>query len=113
MRLSSTAVGRTAVWVSRERPGGGGGYDIWTARRAETGWGAATPVSFNTPGREFDPAFSAEGRFIYFCSDRPGGFGKDDLYRVAVTASGFGRSEVRREGKECVSTCRSRWLTYT
>src|SRR3546814_13975133 len=25
---------------------------------------------------------------------------------------GFGRSEERRVGKECVSTCRSRWSTY-
>src|SRR3546814_8518482 len=24
----------------------------------------------------------------------------------------FGRSEARRVGKECVSTCRSRWSTY-
>src|SRR3546814_12628842 len=70
IRLTISPDGKTALWFSRDRPGGGGGYDIWTARRAETGWGAATPVSFNTPGRDFDPAFSAEGRFIYFCSAR-------------------------------------------
>jgi len=93
IRLTISPDGKTALWFSRDRPGGAGGYDIWMARRAETGWGAATPVSFNTPGRDFDPAFSAVGRFIYFCSDRPGGFGKDDLYRVAVTASGFGTPE--------------------
>lgn len=94
IRLTISPDGRTALWFSRDRPGGGGGYDIWMSRRrdsgAETGWGAATPVSFNAPGRDFDPAFSRDGRFVYFCSDRPGGVGKDDLYRVAVTRAGFG-----------------------
>src|SRR3546814_8791481 len=28
------------------------------------------------------------------------------------TGAGEGRSEERREGKECVSTCRSRWSPY-
>src|SRR3546814_16137543 len=47
----------------------------------------------------------------------PDGAGK---WRFAVTASfgttlsclATGRSEERRVGKECVSTCRSRWSTY-
>src|SRR3546814_8499482 len=30
----------------------------------------------------------------------------------ARKGSGFGRSEERRVGKECVSTCRSRWSPY-
>src|SRR3546814_2172222 len=32
--------------------------------------------------------------------------------RVDVIAPGFARSEERRVGKECVSTCRSRWSPY-
>src|SRR3546814_15345234 len=37
-----------------------------------------------------------------------------DLAGASVTASGrvAGRSEERRVGKECVSTCRSRWSPY-
>jgi Tol biopolymer transport system component len=93
IRLTISPDGRTALWFSRDRPGGPGGYDIWIARRTGTGWSVATPVSFNSPGRDFDPAFSRDGRFVYFCSDRPGGIGKDDLYRVAVTATGFGTPE--------------------
>src|SRR3546814_18109474 len=31
---------------------------------------------------------------------------------VTLYAQGYERSEERREGKECVSTCRSRWSTY-
>src|SRR3546814_19186580 len=33
-------------------------------------------------------------------------------YRLHAPVSDFGRSEERRVGKECVSTCRSRWSPY-
>lgn len=105
IRLTLSPDGRTALWFSRDRPGGAGGYDIWISRRGAQGWSEAAPVPFNSPGRDFDPAFSADGRSIYFCSDRPGGLGADDLWRVAVTADGFGQPEhlgaaVNSAGKE-------------
>jgi TolB protein len=93
VRLTISPDGRTALWFSRNRPGGAGGYDIWISRRGTAGWGAAQPVSFNTPAREFDPAFSPDGRHVYYCSDRPGGVGGDDLWRVSVNGSGFGEPE--------------------
>lgn len=93
VRLTISPDGRTALWFSRDRPGGPGGYDIWMSRRTNAGWGEPVPVSFNSPGRDFDPAFSADGRQVYFSSDRPGGRGRDDIYRVAVTATGFGTPE--------------------
>lgn len=93
IRLTLSPDGRTALWFSRDRPGGPGGYDIWMSRRTAAGWATATPVSFNSPHRDFDPAFSSDGRFVYFCSDRQGGIGGDDLYRVAVVAQGFGQPE--------------------
>src|SRR3546814_10982124 len=34
------------------------------------------------------------------------------IYKERVTVRGYGRSEERRVGKECVSTCRSRWSPY-
>jgi len=93
VRLTISPDGRTALWFSRDRPGGAGGYDIWMSRRTPHGWGEARPVPFNGPGRDFDPAFSSDGRQVYFSSDRPGGLGGDDVYRVAVTATGFGTPE--------------------
>ncbi len=93
VRLTLSPDGNTALWFSRNRPGGPGGYDIWMSRREDARWSAAQPVPFNTPSRDFDPAFSRDGRFVYFASDRPGGVGGDDLYRVPVTARDFGRVE--------------------
>jgi TolB protein len=93
IRLTISPDGETALWFSRNRPGGPGGYDIWISRRGADGWEDAEPVPFNTPGRDFDPAFSADGRFVYFSSDRAGSLGGDDIYRVAVIGGGFGAVE--------------------
>lgn len=105
VRLTLSPDGATALWFARDRPGGPGGYDIWMSKHSATGWGEPTPVTFNSPQRDFDPAFSADGHFVYFCSDRPGGLGGDDIYRVPVTSSGFGTPEalssaVNSAGKE-------------
>ncbi len=104
-RLTISSDGRTALWFTRNRPGGPGGYDIWMMHRTKNGWANPAPVSFNSSGRDFDPAFSSDGRFVYFCSDRPGGHGGDDIYRVAVNADHFGEPvllgpEVNSAGKE-------------
>lgn len=94
IRLTLSPDGKTALWFSRNRPGGPGGYDIWVSRHDGQRWRPATPVSFNTPGRDFDPAFSTDGRVVYFCSDRAGGQGGDDLYRVSIGRDGrFGEPE--------------------
>jgi TolB protein len=93
VRLTLSPDGNTALWFSRNRPGGAGGYDIWMSRRERGAWQAATPVSFNSPGRDFDPAFSADGRYVYFCSDRAATLGGDDIWRVPVTRAGFGEVE--------------------
>jgi TolB protein len=93
VRLTISPDGKHAAWFARNRAGGAGGYDIWTSTYDAGRWSAATPAPFNSKQRDFDPAFSADGRFIYFCSDRPGSLGGDDLYRVPVTPDGFGKPE--------------------
>jgi TolB protein len=106
VRLTISPDGGLALWFSRNRPGGPGGYDIWMSRRTGGEWSAAEPVSFNSATRDFDPAFTADGRYVYFCSDRAGGHGGDDLYRVAVEGDAFGTVE---NLGHAVNTPRNEW----
>ncbi|WP_159801525.1 OmpA family protein [Flavobacterium sp. MK4S-17] len=52
------------------------------------------------------PALSADGRWLYFTSDRPGGYGETDIYKVEITGDNtYGKpinlgSEINTPGKE-------------
>lgn len=83
IRAATSPDGRTVLWGSTNRPGGAGGWDVWMSRRAGEHWSAPVAVAFDTQANEFDPAFAADGRTVYFFSNRPGGYGGDDLWQVA------------------------------
>ena len=93
VRIAVSPDGDTMLWGSKDRPGGPGSYDIWITRRTEGTWSPPAPVSFNTSAKDYDPAFSPDGRYVYLFSSRPGGLGGDDLYRVPVTLDDFGPAE--------------------
>jgi len=93
VRLAMSPDGNTMLWGSKDRPGGPGSYDIWMARRAAGGWTPPAPVSFDTEAKDYDPAYTPDGRYVYLFSNRPGGLGGDDLYRVPVLGDGFGAAE--------------------
>lgn len=82
VRAALSPDGHTVLWGSTNRPGGPGGWDIWISRRERGDWSPPHAVAFDTAHNEFDPAFDAQGRHVYFFSNRPGGFGGDDIYRV-------------------------------
>jgi hypothetical protein len=79
--------GQRIVWAS-DRKGGPGGWDLWQAQLRDGRWQAAEPLVLNSTRDERDPAFSPDGRWLYFASDRSGGKGGFDLYRAPVTADG-------------------------
>lgn len=95
VRVAVSPDGRTILWGSTDRPGGPGGWDIWMIRRAGKDWSVPQPVSFDTPHKEFDPSFSEDGRSVWFFSNRPGGFGGDDIWHVSFDprAGTFGLPE--------------------
>jgi Tol biopolymer transport system component len=94
IRASVSPDGARIAWGSTDRSAGAGGWDLWQATRVDGRWQDAMPLPVNSAANDFDPAFSADGRWLYFFSNRDGGFGGDDLYRVAVHADGgFGAVE--------------------
>src|SRR3546814_4598720 len=72
IRLTISPDGKTALWFSRDRPGGAGGYDIWMARRVTSGWSSPTPVSFNSRSEEHTSELQSLMRISYaiFCMQK-------------------------------------------
>ena len=63
--------------------------DIFRVDRDSSGsWGAPTqlPESVNTAGAEWFPRPAPDG-WLYFGSDRPGGFGRTDIWRARLDSS--------------------------
>ena len=61
-----------------------GGYDIFVSKKAQGQWGAPVNMGYpiNTPYDDFFFASTANGKFAYIASNRSGGKGGYDIYRV-------------------------------
>lgn len=93
LRATRSADGRRLVWASN-REGGAGGWDLWQATWQESRWTDARPLPLGTAADEVDPFLSADGRWLYFASNREGGRGGFDLYRAALLDDGgFGPAQ--------------------
>jgi hypothetical protein len=73
-----------SLYFSSDRPGGSGSSDIWVSRRnsPDEPWGVPLNVGspINTSFGERAPNFSRDGHWMFFVSDRAGGFGGDDIW---------------------------------
>jgi hypothetical protein len=76
-----------SLYFTSTRPaafGSFGGEDLWVSRRDSVGTGWNAPLnlgpSINTSANERSPALSRDGHYLFFASDRPGGFGALDLW---------------------------------
>jgi WD40-like Beta Propeller Repeat len=76
--------GLSLYFTSQDRPGGYGGWDIWVSKRASVNdpWGVPENLGaeINTSFNEGSVSLSIDGHLMYFASDRPGGFGGNDIY---------------------------------
>lgn len=84
VRIAHSPDGRRILWGAIGRDAAAEQQDIWEIHRILGGWSAPARVSFDTDAAEFDPAFSPDGRRVYFQSDRAGGLGGSDLYIVSI-----------------------------
>lgn len=69
--------------------------DIWRVARGRNGrWGTPErlPAPVNSSGQEWFPRMAPDG-WLYFGSDRPGGFGKTDIWRARQNKGGKWRVE--------------------
>lgn len=81
--------------------------NIYYAENVDGEWKDVHSVPFNTSEYSTShPALSPDGNTLYFTSDRPGGKGMADIYKVAISKDGsFGTPEnlgsnINTEGKE-------------
>lgn len=80
VRVTFSPDGERMLWGTIGREGGPGGWEIFESVHTASGWGRPQAVSFDSPANDFDPSFAPDGSGVYFFSNRPGGFGGDDLY---------------------------------
>ncbi len=68
---------------------------IYTSARADASWGKPQPlkISADTLSSYAHPAPSPDGRWLYFVSDLPGGYGGYDLWRAQLNAKGVAAIE--------------------
>lgn len=72
-----------------------GDWKILEARRTKDGWSKPAMASFSGQYLDADPFFSADGRTLYFISDRPapGKIGSDrDIWKIERTTEGWGQA---------------------
>jgi Tol biopolymer transport system component len=93
-----TPDGKRLYFISMRHDPRGEDFDIWYVERTSGGaWSKPQrlPEPVNSKGSELLPRADREGR-LYFGSDRPGGFGKGDIY--VATQSTEGAWTVRNVG---------------
>jgi len=77
------------MFLHSSKPGGPGGMsDLWMTRRETRDADWETPINLgpvvNAGNFDATPDLSSDGSTLYFCSERPGGFGSVDLWQVPI-----------------------------
>ena len=81
--------------------------NLFKATKTDGLWDNVEPLAFNSSKHNTSgPSISKDGKTLYFHSDRPGGFGLADIYKVEIKADGtFGEpvnlgQKINTEGQE-------------
>jgi outer membrane protein OmpA-like peptidoglycan-associated protein len=87
--------GRYLFFTGCNRPDGRGRCDIYIAQKRGDGWGKPVGINppVNTSNWESQPSISADGRTLYFVSNKPGGFGGYDIWKTVLGDKGWTEPE--------------------
>jgi len=76
--------GLSLYFHRRVGPRAGGNDDIWVSHResADDAWGTAVNLgtTVNSAFRDFTPTLSRDSHWLFFSSERPGGYGLSDIW---------------------------------
>jgi outer membrane protein OmpA-like peptidoglycan-associated protein len=77
-----SADGLHMIFSGCEYPNSFGGCDLYETQWIEGSWTKPKNLGFRVNSHDWEgqPHLSAEGKLLFFASDRPGGFGKRDLW---------------------------------
>ncbi|MCB0397600.1 MAG: PD40 domain-containing protein [Flavobacteriales bacterium] len=79
-----SADGQTMVYVACGRDDGMGDCDLYLSNLEGDKWSAPINMGnvINSDAWDSQPTVSSDGQRIFFCSDREGGYGGEDLYMI-------------------------------
>jgi len=83
--------GRTMVFArgNSGKKKGTADVNLYITRLRRDGWTEPRMLNINNPGYwDSSPAFSRDGRTLYFASNRPGGYGGTDIYQARINGRG-------------------------
>lgn len=94
-----TLVNDTLLFFATDKPGGPGGLDMYVSRLQNGYWSAPEIMTgpFNSPYDDLGIIVRPGGKSGYFCSNRPGGLGKDDIYRWETSMPIFHNAATQKE----------------
>lgn len=110
----------TTMYLARadRKQNSGSSVEIYSAQRSEAKWSAPVKVEItaDTLSAYDDPAVSADGNWLYFSSDMPGGQGGKDLWRINLkdphgTLENLG-DQINTPGDERFPYCRTDSVLY-
>lgn len=83
--------GKYLFFTGCNRPDGLGRCDIYISTKKGDDWGKPFDISapVNSPGWESQPSISADGRTLYFVSNRKGGYGGYDIWKSILGEKGW------------------------
>ncbi|MEG1498252.1 MAG: OmpA family protein [Bacteroidales bacterium] len=78
--------GRYLFFAACNREDGIGSCDIYVSKRKGEQWEKPFNLgrTVNTEFWESQPSMAGDGKTLYFCSNRPGGFGRSDIWKTVL-----------------------------